>query len=151
VQLWGKDAFREPSRAVRLDRPAVVPAHTMAQLLDAARRLAESAIDARPVVFDVARDFAPMLGALDERGEPFDGERLCRDLRQLLETHDTVTVRLDDVDGYTWDFLDDAFGGLLRVGGLSLGVVTKKLRLESMDNGLVREIWRYIEHAAHTG
>lgn len=123
----------------------------MARLLDVARRLAESALDARHVVFEVARDFVPMLGTSDERGEPFDGERLCRDLRQLLETHDTVTVRLDDVDGYTWDFLDEAFGGLVRVGGLSLALVTKKLRLESMDKGLVREIWRYVEQAAHTG
>ncbi|WP_414859222.1 STAS-like domain-containing protein [Pandoraea apista] len=56
------------------------------------------------------------------------------------------TVDLDGVRGYGSSFLEEAFGGLVR-GGIPAESVHKLLRLKSVDQTLIEEIWEYVDHA----
>jgi hypothetical protein len=149
VRLWGAVAFIEPghTRAVRGPaRPALVPPPRRFSEAGAVGH-ADGASNARYVVFNVALDFAPVVGKPTGGGE-FTGERMRRHLLRVLQIHEAVVVDLDDVEGYTWDFLDEAFGGLVRVAKLPVSLLRQKLSIRSMDSGLVNEIWRYVERAA---
>lgn len=78
-------------------------------------------------------------------GEVFRDDHLV----PLLEQNDTVIVDLDGAMGYGSSFLEEAFGGLVRLGKLSAQKLHEKLRFKSEeDPTVVEEIWSYIDHAA---
>ena len=70
-------------------------------------------------------------------------------MRPALDAEDVVVLHLDCAEGYGSSFLSEAFGGLVRpgTGGFTPEELHRKLRLESRDAILVREIWSYIDQA----
>ena len=68
-------------------------------------------------------------------------------MRPALDAEDVVVLHLDCAEGYGSSFLSEAFGGLVRSGGYTSEQLHRKLRLQSRDAILVREIWSYIDHA----
>lgn len=98
------------------------------------------------VRFVVAADFSPVVGGRYRREGLFSGERLCQRLSPLLDAGGKVVVELDGVDGYSWEFLEEAFGGLVRLG-MAPNALRRKLRLVSEDASLIEEVWRYIGRA----
>jgi hypothetical protein len=73
-------------------------------------------------------------------------------LRQHFEddTVRIVNVHLDTIaEGYEYGsgFLEEAFGGLIRVSGISKAVVKKKLRLYTGQQDYVVDIFSYIREA----
>jgi hypothetical protein len=58
-----------------------------------------------------------------------------------------VIVQLDGTLGYGSSFLEEAFGGLVRIKQLLPDQLRSKLTFESRDATLVIEIWQYIDSA----
>lgn len=70
------------------------------------------------VRIDVGRDFSPTPGPRLRTSGPWSGEEFReRFLEPPLRRGDVVEVDLDGVVGYTMSFLEEAFGGLVRVFG----------------------------------
>ena len=73
-------------------------------------------------------------------GEAFRQEHLALALREA----DKVIVYLDEVEGYGSSFLEEAFGGLVRVEGFSGEELRRSLILKTDDDALKYEIREYI-------
>ena len=59
-----------------------------------------------------------------------------------------LLVDLDGTAGYGTSFLEEAFGGLVRVNRLSLGIVTKHLEIKSQEETyLMDDIAQYMKDA----
>lgn len=72
------------------------------------------------ISIDIGRDFSPVpAGRHPEDGE-FNGEAFRTSiLEPALRKYDRVEVVLDQAEGFGSSFLEEAFGGLVRVGGFS--------------------------------
>ena len=96
----------------------------------------------------MGRDFSPCPGGRSRDDGPWCGEAFREDtLRPALAEEDVVVLHLDCAEGYGSSFLSEAFGGLVRSGDFTAEQLHRKLRLESHDAILVREIWSYIDDA----
>ena len=72
-------------------------------------------------------------------------------MRSVLQSNGVVVVNLDGVMGYPGSFLEEAFGGLIRVGGFSKAELEKHLELDVTEPHITiyREIaLEYIDDAA---
>jgi len=79
----------------------------------------------------------------------FTGEVFREDfLIPALNSNQKVEVLLDGGMGYGSSFLEEAFGGLVRVNHIQPAELRKKLFVISQeDPSLVEEIWRYIDES----
>jgi hypothetical protein len=99
------------------------------------------------VELSVAKDFSEFpAGRYDDDG-PFPGEGFRRLLVDRLGRDGTVTVSLDGTMGYGSSFLEEAFGGLVRIEGFTLAQLSKRLTIVASDETLVAEVWSYIKSA----
>ncbi|MBB1350865.1 MULTISPECIES: STAS-like domain-containing protein [unclassified Pseudoalteromonas] len=81
---------------------------------------------------------------------PHSGEEFRKDrLLNALNEFDKVTVILDDIEvELSSSFLEETFGGLIRVEGLTYDKLRENLTIESADSYDVDRAWRYIKEAA---
>jgi hypothetical protein len=73
-------------------------------------------------------------------------------LLPALEGSSPVVVILDGVAGYPSSFLEEAFGGLVRVHGYTSADLRRRVRLQNSDPAFDTykdEIWTYIDEAVH--
>lgn len=78
---------------------------------------------------------------------PYSGQRFRDEhLSVALNKLEPVIVELDGVRGYGSSFLEEAFGGLVRIGH-SKEQVKELIHLKSDDPSLIEEIIFYIDHA----
>lgn len=97
-------------------------------------------------VINVARQFSRYPAGRYITDGPYSGAAFRDDyLLPALRTGSDVTVELDGVRGYGSSFLEEAFGGLVRIG-VTAATLDKQLTLKSADESLVQEIREYIEH-----
>lgn len=100
-------------------------------------------------VIKVATDFydAPA-GRFPEDGD-YHGERFRNEnLLPALKGDGEVLVDLDNTEGYGSSFLEEAFGGLVRLCGYTATELHDRLSLKSdEDESIVHEIWEYIDTA----
>lgn len=68
------------------------------------------------ITIRVAKDFSSTPGGRFKEMGPKSGEEFREIIEKYLSSGEHVTVILDDVEGYGSSFLDEAFGGLLRIG-----------------------------------
>jgi hypothetical protein len=100
-------------------------------------------------MISIARDYTTSPGARYKKDGPFSGE----DFREkILEKYfrdgssGKIIIDLDDVEGYSTAFLEEAFGGLVRLFGKD--VVENRLEFISNDEPLlVNEIKNYLKNA----
>lgn len=79
----------------------------------------------------------------------FSGERFREEfLYPALKENELVEVDLDEALGYGSSFLEEAFGGLIRVDGLQLSEIKNKLKVISSRSLYKNRIWKYLEDAA---
>lgn len=65
-----------------------------------------------------------------------------------LKESNNVTVDLDGVIGYGSSFIEEAFGGLVRVHGYSQEQLKKRLHIKTVEfPSIKQEIWSYISDA----
>ncbi len=98
-------------------------------------------------VVDVGVDFTRFPAGRIASDGPYSGE-IFRDkhLRPWLDRGEQVTVRLDSALGYGSSFLEEAFGGLIRLG-YAKEKIRKLIKLDSEDPLLIDEIEGYIHNA----
>lgn len=78
---------------------------------------------------------------------PYSGQHFReRFLLPYLQSGKEVVVHLDGTRGYGSSFLEEAFGGLVRLG-FSASRVRESVELVSADTSLIQEIWDYVDHA----
>jgi hypothetical protein len=76
---------------------------------------------------------------------PNSGERFRDEvLAPALNSSDKVKVNLDGVLGYGSSFLEEAFGGLVRLG-FTFSDLKNKLEIISSLKTYEQRVWRYIE------
>lgn len=77
------------------------------------------------------------------------GEAFREDLLiPRLEKYDIVEINFDGSMGYGSSFLEEAFGGLVRLKKFSKEVLHSKLKLNyKEDPFIIDEIWHYIDEA----
>jgi len=98
---------------------------------------------------NIAKDFSITPGGRFKKDGPFSGE----DFREkLLEPHfrnestEKIIINFDGVEGFSTAFLEEAFGGLVRIFGVA--VVRKRLEFISVEDPLLlKEVHNYIEKA----
>lgn len=100
---------------------------------------------------EIARDFSTTPGGRFKSDSEFSGE-VFREKILLPKLRDgTVTVILDGVEGFGSSFLEEAFGGLVRVHHLSAPELRQKLTIVARDRMYARyadNVWKYIDEAA---
>lgn len=109
-----------------------------------------------PTLIDVAIDFSPTPGGRLRKHGPSSGEEfrtkvLVPALKVAISHGSQLVVRLDGTAGYAGSFLEEAFGGLVRTEGFSLGELKKSLHLQadaSRYRAFVDLANRYMEAAA---
>lgn len=101
----------------------------------------------QPVV-NVARDFSKYPAGRYLEDGPANGQ-LFREkfLIPVLKESKVITIELDGTRGYGSSFLEEAFGGAVRVG-FTPSIVKQAFLFVSEDQSLVEEIHDYIEHGS---
>ena len=97
----------------------------------------------------ISSDFSRVPAGRYRRDGRFSGERFRDDfLVKALHEHQRITVNLDGTEGFGSSFLEEAFGGLVRVRHLSSKELHQRLLLVSRDKAYITQIWNYIDTAS---
>ncbi len=82
-------------------------------------------------------------------GELFREAHLLPAVRKAIEANDVLTIYLDGTSGFGTSFLEESFGGLIRVDQISLEQLRKTLIFVSIEEpDLVDEINEYMDDAS---
>lgn len=97
------------------------------------------------VAINIGKQFSRFPSGRTPDDSAYSGEAF-RDkfLLEPLSAGKSIEIFLDDAVAYGSSFLDEAFGGLVRVGGFSMKFLQQHLALSSFDEALMQEIWDYI-------
>ena len=103
---------------------------------------------ASPKIY-IAKDFSKFPAGRFVGDGPFSGQQFRRSLLvPALKEHVSVEVNLDGTLGFGSSFLEEAFGGLVRIEGFTAQFLHTTLKLVCTDDPtLVGEIWSYIDEA----
>ena len=97
-------------------------------------------------VVNVARDFSKYPAGRYVEDGPASGQAFREKfLLPALHEKKTLSIELDGTRGYGSSFLEEAFGGAVRVG-FTPTVVRQTFELKSEDQSLTAEILDYIDH-----
>ena len=99
---------------------------------------------------NVAREFSRFPGGRFFTDGQFSGQRFREELLEpVLRNHPNVqvTVELDGTLGFGSSFLEEAFGGLVRLSGFNASYLKNFLVLKSENDILLYTIRCYIEEA----
>lgn len=95
-------------------------------------------------IIDIGKDFSRYPAGRYQTDGPFNGELFrSRFLIPALNNNEQITVALDDTAGYGSSFLEEAFGGLVRLG-YSAKQIKSVISFHSEDPSLIEEIEEYI-------
>jgi len=103
----------------------------------------------REMRISVARDFTPYPGPRYIKQGPNSGERFRKKvLVPALEKAESIVVDLDGTTGFGSSFLDEAFGGLISVEGMSRAEVEKRIRIKSDQDATYHNmVWEAVREA----
>lgn len=98
---------------------------------------------------NIAKDFTPEpYGRYPSDGKHNGTEFRDHWLAPSLKEFNVVTIIMDGAEGYGSSFLDEAFGGLVKLSHYSATELHAKLLFVSNDDpSLEVEIWSYIDEA----
>ena len=100
---------------------------------------------------NIARDFSDTPGGRHRSLGPASGEEFRDHLVTLLEKGQTVEIVLDGTEGYGSSFLEEAFGGLVRLGRWSVSELIQRIRFTTIDPAYrfyAEQAIRYMREAA---
>lgn len=97
---------------------------------------------------NIAKNFTRFPSGRFKRNGETSGEAFReRFLETPLKNGEEITIELDGTIGYGSSFLEEAFGGLVRVLNFSANEIKKKIHLISSDPAICEEIIGYIDDA----
>src|SRR5690242_15094385 len=100
------------------------------------------------MLIDIARDFSDTPAGRFRADGPFSGEEFReRILLPPIVNNEEVVVNMDGVEGLGSSFLEEAFGGLVRLGYFTQNDLKRRLIIRTDDETILEEIWDYIETA----
>lgn len=108
------------------------------------------------IILNVVTEFGMVTGARykeegDFSGEEFRDEILYPKVKEAIDKKCKLIIILDGSYGYGCGFLEESFGGLIRVKGLTKKQITKTIGLISYEEPyLIKEITNYINDAEDT-
>lgn len=102
---------------------------------------------------NIARDFSRYPAGRYISDGPFTGEGfLTEKLLPAVEANNKICVELDGTLGYGSSFLEEAFGGLMRVKNWTFDQWKQHVELSSpSDPNLIAEIEHYVRKEAKVG
>lgn len=106
------------------------------------------------IKINIANDYSKTPGARYEiegaySGEKFRNEILLPKLRNAIKDNILLEVTLDGTAGFGTSFLEEAFGGLIRIDKIDIAVIKKKVKFISDEYpDYIDEIYEYLEDAA---
>lgn len=138
---WWKGDLQQLFDVYRRDANKVVSA------IDADNRLDRIAM--ADVTIKVARSFSREPAGRFRTDGPHSGERFRDDvLVPALKKNAQITVDLDGTEGYGSSFLEEAFGGLVRLRNFTAkGLHQRLILICTEDESIPVEIWEYIDTA----
>jgi hypothetical protein len=96
-------------------------------------------------MINVARDFSRYPSGRYPTDSRYSGERFREEfLVQPLRENNSLKIELDGTLGYGSSFLDEAFGGLMRVHGFTNDFLKGHLSFVSKNEDLITEAWSYM-------
>ena len=97
----------------------------------------------------LAADFSPCPAGRYPEDGPYPGAAF-RDglLLPAMKQHDIVVVDMEGTEMAGSSFLEEAFGGLVRIGKMTESLLRKKLKVLSPRKTDEVRIWRYIHDEA---
>jgi hypothetical protein len=97
---------------------------------------------------NIAKEFSDTPAGRYRRDGPYSGERFRDEiLYPALQEYDRVVVNLDGALGFGSSFLEEAFGGLIRVKGMTLSNLNNKLQICSSRRLYIGRIKQYMADA----
>lgn len=95
----------------------------------------------------IAEDFSKYPAGRYNKDGPFSGEAFRRKfLEPNLKQNEDLLIDLDGARGYGSSFLEEAFGGLVRLG-YPKEDLKRKLKIKAKNESLITEIFDFIENA----
>ena len=90
------------------------------------------------MTYSIAKSFSRTPGGRFKKHGPYSGEAFRDDvlhdlLRRVITSDDRLVIVLDGTAGYGSSFLEEAFGGLIRLGLFGRGEVKRHLKLQAED------------------
>lgn len=101
------------------------------------------------VIIDIAQQFSRYPAGRFQKDGPFSGELFRKKfLEPAFEKKDgsIVVINMDGARGYGSSFLEEAFGGLVRLG-IAKHELKDRLQINASNSSLQHEIFDYIDHA----
>jgi hypothetical protein len=104
-------------------------------------------------VLKVAKDFSTSPGPRyiregDFSGELFRNTILEKQLKECIATQTILLIDLDGTAGFGTSFLEEAFGGLIRVCNINYNDILKYLQLKSEEEPyLLEDVAAYMKEA----
>ncbi len=99
-------------------------------------------------IINVATDFSRFPGGRSLSDGPHSGERFREEfLLPVLRSGQHAKIRFDGARGYGSSFLEEAFGGLVRIEGFKPAIILETFEFESSDESIIEEIKEYITDA----
>lgn len=96
----------------------------------------------------IAKDFCETPAGRYDVDGPFSGERFRTDvLLPNLQAGRLLSINFDGTLGYGSSFLEEAFGGLVRLG-FTREQLQRQLQLSSTLAAYSERVWRYIAEAS---
>lgn len=99
----------------------------------------------------ITEDFSPFPIGRDDNDGPYNGKNFREQvLVPALNNYNEVIIDLDGPKGYGSSFLEEAFGGLVRVEGFKKQDLKKKMKLiykDTINELYEKEAWEYIDEA----
>ncbi|SFB12019.1 protein of unknown function [Collimonas sp. OK607] len=97
----------------------------------------------------IATDFSEAPAGRFYDDGPFPGAKFRDEiLVPAIREYESVLIDLDGTAGYGSSFLEEAFGGAVRLMKLSVAAASAAIKFKSSDESLVMEIQTYIRDAA---
>lgn len=101
----------------------------------------------------VAQEFSPTPGPRYKKEGKYSGEEFRQNIlfpkvKEAFDKNIKIIVDLDGTAGYGTSFLEEAFGGLIRVDRLTLSDILDHLELRSTEEEyLVEDVHEYLKDA----
>ncbi len=101
------------------------------------------------VRIDIGKQFSRLPAGRTPDDGQYNGQTFReRFLKTPLKEGKSVVISLDNAISYGSSFLEEAFGGLVRIHTMNLDSIRNLLKFETADPFLEDEIWSYVNGAA---
>jgi hypothetical protein len=105
------------------------------------------------VIYSIAKNFSRTPGPRYVKEGPYSGELFRRDfflpvLIKAIESNSNIVADLDGTHGYGTSFLEETFGGLIRINKIDYDTIIKHIKFKSIEEEyLIEDIMEYLKQA----